>query len=60
MLLTLILIAGCQSTIERIDTACSWVKPITTTKADREALSRRTKEQILAHNDLYDSRCRPK
>lgn len=59
MLLTMPLIASCQNTIERIDTACSWVRPITTTKEDRAALSRKTKEQIAAHNELYDSRCGP-
>lgn len=56
-LMTMSLIAGCQHTIERIDTSCSWVRPITTTASERKVMTRETKIQILAHNDLYDSRC---
>jgi len=57
MFLMLILISGCQNTIVPIDTACSWVKPITTTAADRKAMNRQTKEEIAAHNELYDLKC---
>ena len=51
------LMSGCQSTIERIDTACSWVKPITTTAAERKVMTRQTKQEIAAHNELYDLKC---
>lgn len=57
LLLTLTLIASCQSSIERVDTSCSWTKPISTTAADRKALSRETKEEIVAHNELWKSHC---
>lgn len=57
MLLMLILIGGCQNTVVPIDTACSWVKPITTNKADRALMARALKQQIAAHNDLYDMHC---
>ncbi|MBO6278768.1 MAG: hypothetical protein V4749_17970 [Pseudomonadota bacterium] len=40
-----------------IDTACMWVKPITTSKGDREVMSRPLKEQVAAHNDLWDKKC---
>jgi hypothetical protein len=33
------------------------VKPITTTAADRKAMNRQTKEEIAAHNELYDLKC---
>jgi hypothetical protein len=57
LILMLSLTQGCQSTTVPIDTACSWVKPITTSVADRKVMSRQLKEQVAAHNDLYDLRC---
>lgn len=57
LILTLILMQGCQSTPERIDTACSWVKPISTTAGERKTMTRQTKEQIAALNDLWDAKC---
>lgn len=51
------LISGCKSTTVLVDTACYWVKPITTTAAERKVMTRNTKEQIAAHNDLYDQKC---
>lgn len=51
------LIAGCQSTPVPIDTACAWVKPISTNKADRKLIPRDVKEQIAAHNELVDRKC---
>lgn len=49
--------AGCKSTTVLVDTACAWVKPITTTADERKVMNRATKEQIAAHNDLWDSKC---
>lgn len=57
MLLIASLTAACQSTAAPIDTACMWVKPITTNKTDRALMARQVKEQIAAHNDLYDLHC---
>lgn len=51
------LMSGCASTIERVDTACSWVNPITTTAAERKVMTRQTKQEIAAHNELYDLKC---
>jgi hypothetical protein len=48
---------GCVNTIVPVDTACSWVKPISTSAADRQGMSRALKEQVAAHNDLWDERC---
>ena len=57
LILMLSLMLGCQSTTVPIDTACMWVKPITTSKGDREVMSRPLKEQVAAHNDLWDKKC---
>lgn len=57
LLLMLSLMLGCSATIVPIDTSCLWVKPISTTENDRKTLSRGTKLEIAAHNDLWDSRC---
>jgi hypothetical protein len=57
LILTMSLIAGCKSTTVLVDTSCYWVKPITTTAAERKVMSRDTKEQIATHNDLYDQKC---
>lgn len=51
------LISSCSATPVLIDTACSWVKPIRTNAADRKAMARELKEQLVAHNRLYDSHC---
>jgi hypothetical protein len=51
------LIASCQGTPVLIDTACSWVKPIRTNAEDRKSMARDLKEQLVAHNKLYDSHC---
>lgn len=53
----LILMSGCRGTVVPIETGCSWIKPITTNKADRASMSRDLKEQVLVHNDLWDSHC---
>lgn len=34
-----------------------WVKPITTTAAERKVMTRQTKQEIAAHNELYDLKC---
>lgn len=53
----MMLMLGCKSTTVLVDTACTWVKPITTTVTERKVMTRETKVQIAAHNDLYDSHC---
>lgn len=58
LIVMLSLMSGCQSTIERVDTGCMWVKPISTTAQDRKSMSRKTKEEIAAHNDIFDLKCR--
>lgn len=57
LLMTMILMSACRGTPVPIDSACSWVKPILTNKVDRKSMSREVKEQIVVHNDLYDSHC---
>lgn len=60
MLLLLLMLSsmlGCKSLTDRVDTACSWVRPISTTAEDRRTLSRGTKEQIVALNDMWKSKC---
>lgn len=49
--------AGCSVTPVVIDTSCAWVKPITTTAAERKVMTRQTKEEIAAHNDMWDLKC---
>lgn len=51
------LMLGCKSTTVYVDSACVWVKPITTTAEERKAMTRQTKEEIAAHNDLWDLKC---
>lgn len=40
-----------------VDTVCAWVKPITTTAAERNVMTRQTKLEIAAHNEMYDLKC---
>lgn len=40
-----------------VDTGCLWVKPITTTAAERKAMTRETKQEIAVHNEMYDKKC---
>ena len=56
----LILIASCRSSPVLIESDCAWVKPIYTNKADRAAMAREVKEQLVAHNALYKSHCMQK
>ncbi len=57
LILTMSLSAGCSVTPVVSDTACMWVKPITTTAAERKVMTRQTKEEIAAHNDLWELKC---
>lgn len=57
LLPALTLIASCQSSVAPIDTACSWVKPIYTNKADRAAMADELARQLAAHNRLYKTQC---
>lgn len=57
LLHALILTASCQSSPAPIDTACSWVKPIYTNKADRGSMDDGLATQLAAHNRLYKSHC---
>ncbi|AFV50637.1 Rz-like spanin [Pseudomonas phage AF] len=57
LILTMSLSAGCSVTPVVIDTSCTWVKPITTTAAERKVMTRQTKEEIAAHNDMWDLKC---
>jgi len=57
LLAMMILMTSCRGTPVLIDSACSWVKPISTNKADRAVMSREVKQQIAVHNDLFDSHC---
>ncbi len=57
LLMTMSLSAGCKSTTVFIDTSCAWLKPITTTAAERKVMTRQTKEEIATHNEMYDLRC---
>jgi hypothetical protein len=57
LLPALILTASCQSSVVPIDTACSWVKPIYTNKADRDVMADELAKQLAAHNRLYKSHC---
>ena len=45
--------AAVVPTTRIVDTACSWVKPITATPAD----TFETKQQILAHDKAFAANC---
>ena len=60
LLLALILTASCQNSVVPIDTACAWVKPIYTNKADRDAMADPLAGQLAAHNRLYKKHCQVK
>lgn len=57
LILMMSLSAGCKNTTVYVDSSCMWVKPITTTAEERKVMTRQTKEEIAAHNDLYDLKC---
>lgn len=57
LLPALLLTVSCQSSPVLIDSACAWVKPIYTNKADRAVMADELAQQLVTHNRLWKSHC---